>query len=61
MNTQVAKNETSREAVTRAEQASRKDSGALLPPVDFDALGAQEANHRLGGGQPDRCHGASPL
>ena len=29
--------------------------------VDFDALRAQEANHRLSRGQPDRCHGASPL
>jgi hypothetical protein len=33
----------------------------LLPPVDFDALGAQEADHRLGGCQPDRCHGTDFL
>ena len=30
----------------------------LLAAVDFDLLSAQEANHRLRGGQPDRFHGA---
>ena len=30
---------------------------ALLTAVGFDLLGAEEANHRLCGGQADRCHG----
>src|ERR1700691_6537807 len=34
---------------------------ALLATVDLDPLGAQEANHRLGGGQANGCHGASPF
>ena len=39
-------------------QTRDKLEQALLAAVDFDSLRAEEANHRLGGGQPDRCHGA---
>ena len=47
--------------IAMAEDREHALEQALLAPVDFDSLGAQEANHRLGGGQSDRCHGASPL
>ncbi len=45
--------------VAMAEDREHPLEQPLLHPVDLDALGAEEANHRLGRGQPDcRCHGA---
>ena len=44
--------------IAMAEDGEYALEQALLQPVDFDLLGAQEANHRLGCGQPNRCHGA---
>ena len=44
--------------VAVAENREHALEQALFQAVDFDSLSAQEANHRLSGGQPDRCHGA---